>query len=136
MGKHEIQLLRVLIEGGITAYAIMLFCMEMHKLGLIYGSGWYMVWILGLSMIAFPVWFLLESGIKISYESLKPPQPPTPQLLPKGYTPDAITKMIQETVREALTEQREEAPEEPPKEETAQTTDDVTVTSTRPESEV
>lgn len=131
MGKHEVQLLRVLIEGGITAFAIMLFCMEAHKLGLIYGSGWYMTWIIGLSLIAFPVWFLLESGITISFDSIRTPQPATPQLLPKGYTPDAITRMIAETVQEALQKQEQEEQYQP-----ELSDDEVTVLSTRSKSDV
>lgn len=130
MGKHEIQLLRVLIEGGITAFAIMLFCMEAHKLGLIYGSGWYMTWIIGLSLIAFPVWFLLESGIKISFDSIRPQQPVT-TLLPPKYTPDAITKMITETVHEAMKTQEPEEQYQPDVSD-----DDVKILSTRATADV
>lgn len=130
MGKHEVQIIRILIEGGITAFAIMLFCMEMHKLGLIYGAGWYMTWIIGLSLIAFPVWFLLESGITISFDSIRPAQPVT-SLLPPKYTPDAITKMITETVQDAMKTQEPEEQFQP-----EVSDDDVKILSTRATSEV
>jgi hypothetical protein len=130
MGKHEIQIIRILIEGGITAFAIMLFCMEMNKLGLIYGAGWYMTWIIGLSLIAFPVWFLLESGVKISFDSIRTPQPVT-SLLPPKYTPDAITKMITETVHEAMKTQEPEEQFQPDVSD-----DDVKILSTRATADV
>jgi hypothetical protein len=123
MGKREIQLLRVLIEGYISAFAIIVLCMELHKLGLIYGAGWYVSWIVGLAVISGVVWWLLESNIQIDFvRSVELPtrrrEPPQPTL-----NVEQIRDMITDIVNDALTEPVEETTVEDPQNATATETE-------------